>query len=297
MHNRLRLVRLATAVLYFGPLLAGLIGQGWGMIPVFVAIFLLWSVIVRPHLWPATLSDLPKSEALVAMASLLATQILLVVICFGLGRGIGGVLALKPDLPAYLPAALSFLSVPLSRMILNPHAIADEVALAPIEPGTPVGTDEGRALAEEMLAQVMALPDDVPESELQQHLSAISLHVDPDIIRKVLSDAVTAGKATQSGVKAMIVHATDPEVSNLMSGSAYPSQAFAAAGHEPSCLSLFARRCVLALEDEPELALDCPTVGALERAAQDVGDSAAAEALQRLIGLLELTGLPKGATA
>ncbi len=121
MQNRLRLLRLATAVLYFGPLLAGLIGQGWGMVPVFVVIFLLWSVIVRPHLWPGSLPDLMKSDALVAMAALIATQILLVVVLFAVGRGIGGVLAVEPVMPAYLPAALSFLSVPVSRMIWNPR--------------------------------------------------------------------------------------------------------------------------------------------------------------------------------
>ena len=86
MHNRLRLLQLATALLYLGPLLAGLMGQGWAMVPVFALIFVVWSVILRPHLWPATLADFARSEALVALGALIATQALLVVVSFGCNR-------------------------------------------------------------------------------------------------------------------------------------------------------------------------------------------------------------------
>ncbi|MEO8242639.1 MAG: hypothetical protein ABI832_10005 [bacterium] len=287
MHNRLRLLRLATAVLYFGPLLAGLIGQGWAMVPVFVVILLLWSVIVRPHLWPASLRDLMATEALVAMAALAATQILLVVVLFAVGRGIGGVMAVQPVLPVYLPAALSFLSVPVSRLIWNPHVAAANVGFDPILQDVALQKADSEALAIEMLAQVFALPEDVPEAEVQQHLSAIGQHVEPAILRKVLTDAVSAGRAPRAGIKALIVHATDPEVVTVLDGSAYPVEAFAAAGRDADLIGLFARRCVVALGEEQDLALDCPSVGALQRAAQEVDDPAASKALQRLIGILE----------
>ena len=294
MHNRLRLLRLVTAVLYFGPLLAGLIGQGWGMVPVFVGIFLLWSVILRPHLWPASAADLARSEALVAAASLIATQILLVVVCFAVGRGLGGVLGVMPALPAYLPAALSFLSVPLSRLIWNPRVAAENTGFDPVTHDVAARAVDTPALAAEMLAQVMALPDDVGEAELQQHLSAISAHVDPVAIRLTLGDAVAARRANRVGVKALIVHATDPALSNLMSGSAYIAQAFAAAGRDAELLALFARRCVMALEDEPDLAADCPPVDAIARAAQEVGEPVATAGLNRLVGLLDQNNPARG---
>ena len=75
-------------MLYFGPLLAGLMGQGWGQVAVFVVIYLLWSAILRPHLWPARIGDLTRTDALVPLASLVATQALLVVLCFAIGRGL-----------------------------------------------------------------------------------------------------------------------------------------------------------------------------------------------------------------
>ena len=285
MHNRLRLLRVFTALLYFGPALAGLMGQGWGMVLAFAALFLLWSVILRPHLWPTKMSDLRRSLAAVALAALVATQLLLVIVCFGLGRGIGGVLALKPDLPAFLPLALSFLALPLSRMIWNPRAMADTAGLIPILPRRVPSGDDPSAPVAEMLAQVMALPEDVAEDDVQAHLTAISAHLDPVVIRPALGDAIAGGMATRACRKALIVHATDPEIGGLLAGTAYPAQAFAAAGQDADLLGLFARRCNLALEDEPDLAADCPSAAVLAQAARECRDAVTASEINRLAGL------------
>ena len=55
MRSRLRLLMGATALLYLGPVLAGLGGFGWSVVPVFTAIFLLWLIVLRPHQWPQRL--------------------------------------------------------------------------------------------------------------------------------------------------------------------------------------------------------------------------------------------------
>jgi len=69
MQGRLRFLTAATALLYFGALLAGLMGQGWGMVLAFLAVFLAWSMILRPQLWPSRPADLAQSQALVALAA------------------------------------------------------------------------------------------------------------------------------------------------------------------------------------------------------------------------------------
>lgn len=133
-----------TALLYIGPLLAGLAGDGWAEVPVFTAIFLLWQIILRPNLWPRTAPEWLTGSALLALVARGALLTLLVAICFGIGRGIGGVLGYLPNLPAMLPIGLSFLAIPLGRMIWNP-AISEETdpvldtaiaRLKALQPGT-----------------------------------------------------------------------------------------------------------------------------------------------------------------
>ncbi|MDP4033194.1 MAG: hypothetical protein Q8P60_10150 [Pseudorhodobacter sp.] len=117
MHNRLRLLKGATALLYFGPLLAGLGGFGWALVPGFAAIFLLWQAILRPQEWPHSLADWQRPDAMLALAARASLQVLLVVGCFGIGRGLGGVLGVLPPLPMLLPFAVSFLALPLARLL------------------------------------------------------------------------------------------------------------------------------------------------------------------------------------
>ena len=290
MHNRLRLLQAATALLYLGPLLAGLAGQGWAMIPLFTAIFVLWSVIVRPHLWPTALTDFTKADAIVPLASLIATQILLVTLCFALGRGTGGVMGLNLALPFYWPAALSFLSIPLSRMVWNPDQTEAIAGFDPLlHKASPAEALQPSALAQSMVAEVLALPDDVGEADLQAHLTAISAHIDAlhirDALERALRGPITRAQTNRVGAKAMIVHATDPDVAQLLSGTAYPAHAFTLAAQDDDLLILFATRCARALEDDPPLALDCPAIPALTSAAQTASPEARA-ALLRLAGLL-----------
>jgi len=295
MDNRSRLLRGFTALLYLGPLLAGLMGQGWALVAAFAVIFILYSIVLRPHLWPSQPRDMLRGEALVAMAALVATQILLVVVCFAIGRGIGGVLGVEPDWPAWLPVALSFAAIPLARLVSNPSSELPETSFDPLLHRLDNPVEDTSLLAQEMLAEVMALPADTSEAVLQQHLTAIAAHLDPVVIRRGLGDAVASGKASRAGIKALIVHATDPAVSGLLAGSAYPAQAFAAAGRDAELLTLFAGRCVIAVEDEPELVDDCPLPGILQRAADGLGEGAAKVALMRLAGLL--TQARRGAAA
>ncbi len=282
MNNRLRLSRLATGVLYFGPLLAGLMGQGWTMVLAFACVFLLWSVIIEPTLWPRSPADLGRPDAAVPLAALVATQLLLVIVCFAIGRGLGGVLDLKPALPEYLPLALSFLAVPASRLIWSRQTAAGDRA----DTATGLATASSEFRARALLQGIASLPDDVAEEVLQNQLTAIAAYLDLTVIRTALGDGVAKGKSGRAGLKALIVHATDPAISNLISGSAYPAQAFAAAGKDTELLGLFARRCIWALEDEPDLVADCPPAQTVTEAARTCADPATSAELHRLAGLL-----------
>ena len=122
MENRRRFTMVANALLYFGPLLAGLAGFGWALIPVFTAIFVLWLIILQPYEFPINKAEWLSPDAWVAVAARAAVQLLLVVALFAVGRGIGGILGAMTGFPTLLPVAISFLSIPLARMIWDPWA-------------------------------------------------------------------------------------------------------------------------------------------------------------------------------
>ncbi|MDT8857176.1 hypothetical protein RNZ50_19495 [Paracoccaceae bacterium Fryx2] len=142
MMNRQRLLMGATALLYSGPLLAGLGGYGWALVPVFTAIFMLWHLILRPQQWPQDAAGWMRPEAWLLLLGQGAMQVLLVAVCFGVGRGTGGVLGALPPFPVMLPIAISFLSIPLARLLWDPWKAAandglPEVALNPTNPAPP----------------------------------------------------------------------------------------------------------------------------------------------------------------
>lgn len=120
METRRRFLMAANALLYFGPLLAGLGGYGWGYVPLFTMIFVVWLVILQPMEFPINKGEWLSLDAWVAIAARAAVQVLFVVVLFGVGRGIGGILGAITGFSGWLPLAISFLSIPLARLIWDP---------------------------------------------------------------------------------------------------------------------------------------------------------------------------------
>lgn len=111
------LFRGATALLYLGPLLAGLAGFGWALVPGFLAIFLTYLFVIRRSLFPRKMADWGRFDALLPLISQSFVQLLLIVVCFGIGRGLGGVVGALPPFSALWTLAVSFLAVPLCRFL------------------------------------------------------------------------------------------------------------------------------------------------------------------------------------
>ncbi len=137
MEHRRRFLMAANALLYFGPLLAGLGGFGWGFVAVFTAIFVLWLLILQPMEFPINRAEWLSTDAWIAVSARAAVQLLLVVVLFGIGRGIGGILGAIPAFPVMLPLAISFLSIPLARLIWDPWAQPPAPPIAAPAPNPP----------------------------------------------------------------------------------------------------------------------------------------------------------------
>ncbi|MDN5786033.1 hypothetical protein [Pseudorhodobacter sp.] len=256
-----------TALLYFGPLLAGLAGFGWAIVPVFAAIFMLWLVIIRPQDFPRSVHDWARPEALVAFAARAAVQLLLVVMCFGIGRGIGGVMGSLPSIPTMLPIAISFLSIPLARMVWNPWEaqamdnLLDD-ALTKIETGKLQGGD--RAYGEAVLAPLNGLSDNVTEAELQDHLTALRALVDEGVTYDILVELVESGKASLAVKRALMLLGSDAGALERMQRQEVPVRVLQVLRDAPALVSQMAGRLTDALERDPELWHDLPNVSFLE---------------------------------
>ena len=81
---RIKMVLAATALLYLGPLLAGLAGFGWPLVYAFATIFTLWLITMRPGDWPRDLASWRRPEVPVRALGQAVVQLLLVALMFGI---------------------------------------------------------------------------------------------------------------------------------------------------------------------------------------------------------------------
>jgi hypothetical protein len=258
----MRLLMVATALLYFGPLLAGLGGAGWGATPVFLALFMLWLFILRPQQWPHTVHDwLHRYEPWAALGTNLAVQLLLVLLLFGIGRGIGGALHFLPTYGPAFPLAVSFLAIPFARMVWDPwkaphlNDYLDEA----LHKSPLADAEDPLAMAKSLLVPLAGLPDSADETEVAGHLLAMAPHVAPEALRTALLQRHASGQATRAETLALILHSTDAALIRSVSGDG-PNLALVALPQEASTIARFARRLTAALQTDPEVWGKCPSV-------------------------------------
>ena len=286
MHNRLRWLMGATALLYIGPLMAGLGGYGWPLVPVFLVLFLLWQFILRPQLWPRQFHDWTQYQAWATLFSNAAIQLLFVALLFGVGRGIGGALGFVPPYGEMLPVAISFLSIPLARMIWDPwkankandfldHAI-DQIA----HPGNPVEASELRT-ARRMIAPLAELAEDTSLAMVAQHLLALSAHAEPAYVRMALLERARAD-ANRAELVAMILHCTEPDLIVQISGDG-PTLALQLLPEDPELVGLFATRLAAAMPQDPEIWGKSPSIELLQDRLNNFFNTAAELPLLALI--------------
>jgi hypothetical protein len=281
MEMRARLLKGATALLYFGPLMAGLGGYGWLMVPSFVAIFVLWQMIVRPYHWPTSLAEFGKADLWVGIAAQIAVQILLVVICFGIGRGIGGAIGALPMYSHALPLSVSFLSIPLSRLLWNPwkgdsfEELVEAQAPVTIDPDN---TSDRVALADRLLQPLQDMNGRLSEADALRHLQAMAKHADHTALRDALIARVGRGDASAAIRTALVVQTTDPALMDLLDEDSL-TRVLHVLPEDQALASLFANRVTAAIKADGDLAACVPADVALNATAKRIGGEVAAALL------------------
>ena len=285
------LLRLVTLLLYLGPLSAGLAGFGWPLALAFVAIFLVWQVILRPADWPILARPLSDADAGAARASagaltnMLARAGLVVVLvaaCFGIGRGIGGALGFISGVPVMVPLALSFVAIPLARLVRDPAAgpLRDDppavegtvIAAAPAEP----------ADLREAIGPLLALPDSTPDAAAQAAGARLGGSPLSAALLRALREALTFhDNIAPAARRGLVLWSTEPAVADRFEGASVLSEAWSAAKGWPDLERRFAERGLALLRDDPALGGDFPSETDL-RAAAAARDSDGAAALTAL---------------
>ena len=284
---RIKMVLAATALLYLGPLLAGLAGFGWPLVYAFATIFTLWLITMRPGDWPRDLAAWRRPEVPVRALGQVVVQLLLVALMFGIGRGIGGVAGFLPPLPVALPLGLSLLSIPLARLVWDPVKAAklDAVlteALAQIaaqpRPPRPDGMIDG------FLAELDALPDDEPEAVARLVYRGIE-ELDPRALRDRLLARV-AGAPRRADWLALILQATEGSAARDCGGD-YPTRCLQLLPDDPALVALFASELNRSLALDPDLWGDCPNPATLQERIDRLAGTEAEAPLRELLALTE----------
>lgn len=265
MKKRLRLLMGATALLYLGPLVAGLAGYGWPVVPVFTVIFVLWLIVMRPHEFPATLTEWLSPTGLIGALARIAVQLVLVALCFGIGRGIGGILGYLPAFPLAFPLGISILSIPLSRLLWNPvkereldkfldqaltqiDGAVKEVSASPADP----------KLAESLMQPLNGLPPDESDAKIWDHLTQLRGSVDEDLMLDVLLRWAEENRAAPPALRALMLLGSDGGVIERSVEPALPVLVLRAIQQDAALVAGFARRLTAALAEDEDLWGVCP---------------------------------------
>lgn len=279
-----------AALLYLGPLLAGMSGAPPAQIPVFVALFLMWLALLNPGAWPATVAAWLSPGGLAGVALRAAVQLALVAMCFAVGRGLAAVLGARMALPGALPLAISALGIGLGRLAWSPDRAAGvdrfmDDALARIAALSRPEPDRSDWPA--LLAPVLDLPDTTPDAQARAAVArAMRPVAGPALVRDLARRLSMAPGRHRAARRGLILWATDPAVAEAYLGCGIQTEAIRPAEGEPDLLELHAARTLALLSILPEACEDCPSVAYLRELSVDVADPAASALLRRLAARL-----------
>jgi hypothetical protein len=269
MLTRIRLLKAATALLYVGPLFAGISGLGWGMVAPFVAVFVVWLMVLRPEQWPATPQEWLTLPAWGAALTQVLSQILLVTVLLAIGRGIGALAGFLPVVNPIFPLALSFIAIPLCRMLWDAREAANlgifldeeaEIAQAP------------RAAAEAAAAIVplLNLPDGAPDAEVMSKTANALSGLAADLRLDALTAALSRPDRSHAALRrALVLWCSEPEIVAPARVTDVMARGFAVADGNPDLLRLYVPRAIALIAAFPDRAPDFPNPKLLRALAEN----------------------------
>ena len=267
MLSRMRLLKGATALLYAGPLFAGMCGFGWGLVAAFTAIFVVWLMVLRPEQWPSAPDEWLTGGAWLSVATQILSQVALIAILFGIGRGIGALAGFVPVVNPVLPLSVSFLAIPLCRMLWDAREAADqgyflddeaEAAHAPR-----VAAEAGTAII-----PLLNLPDDTPAAKVNEAISLVLSVPTAELRLRALIAALSNPARNHLALRqGLMLWCSEPEVVAPGHVPNAMSAAFAFAAGSPDLQRLYVPRALALIGTFPNRADGFPSPAKLREAA------------------------------
>jgi hypothetical protein len=274
MLTRIRLVKGAAALLYIGPLMAGLCGFGWGMVAAFSAIFVVWLMVLRPEQWPSSPGEWLTSAAWLAALAQVLSQVLLVAVLFAIGRGLGGLadigaVAIDP----ITPLAISFLAIPLCRMLWDSREAATQGYYLD-EEAEAAHSDSAPGAAAIAIIPLLNLPDAAPDKEVSRAVAEVLDVPAADLRLNALTAALANPNRSHAALRrALVIWATEPEIVAPGLVAESMANAFDIANGNLDLLRLFVPRAMALIGAFPNRASDFPAPSRLLAVADDLPPS------------------------
>lgn len=259
MFTRMRLLKGATALLYVGPLFAGISGFGWGILAPFVAIFVVWLMILRPEQWPATPTEWLTASAWGAALTQLLSQIALVCILLAIGRGLGAIAGYLPVVDPIFPLAVSFLAIPLCRILWDAEEAADAGFFLD-EEAEAAHAPRAVAAAAAAVTPLLNLPDAAPDAEVGQAVARVMTSPAADLRLQALTAALARPDRSHAALRrALVLWASEPEVVAPGRVPDAMAQAFTIADRNADLLRLYLPRALALIAAFPDRASGFPS--------------------------------------
>jgi hypothetical protein len=267
MLTRMRLLKGATALLYIGPLIAGLCGYGWGMVAPFTGIFVVWLMVLRPEQWPTTPEEWLTGPAWLAALTQVLSQILLVACLFAVGRGLGGLADIGTVMiDPLLPLSVSFIAIPLCRMFWDSREAASMGYFLDDEAET-AHTENAAGEAGTAVIPLLNLADGAPDA--QGAVAEVLDVATAELRLKALTAALANPNRSHAALRhALVLWATQPEIvaPGLVPNSM--ASAFSIANGNPDLLRLYVPRALALISAFPNRADSFPDPQRLRLAAE-----------------------------
>ena len=278
MRLQIHLLKGANGLLYLGPLVAGMSGFGWGMVASFTAIFVAWLIVLRPEQWPATWAEWRLATSWLSALTIVLSQVALIAVLFAIGRGLGALAGFLPVINPQVPLAISFMAIPLGRMLWNAGEAADRGIFLD-EEAEAASAPRVAAAAASAIVPLLNFADDAPDRIVAKAVSEVMASTSAELRLKALAATLAQpGRSHAALRRTLILWASEPEVVVLGAVPQAMSLAYLIADRNGDLLRLYVPRALALIAAFPERSSGFPSPAILREASKPgLGDETFAD--------------------